>query len=310
MVDGPGAFRSAAWQFDDYSLETVSQTLLKRGKKIEHADERMGEIEHLYRNDSHALAAYNVEDARLVLALFDHAQLWHFLIQRSHLTGLSMDRAGASAAAFNTVYMPRLHRHKLVAPSVGEQPLQQHSPGGYVMDSLPGIYTHVIVLDFKSLYLFHYSNLFNRPYGAVLWIAIAHRADCKWFLAAQFHRTKHILPVLIDQLWAARDAAKQESNAALSQAIKIIMNSFYGVLGSDVCRFFDPRLASSITKRGHQILQESASYIEQQGYRVIYGDTDSLFVHIDQHDTPDTLGHQLAQSLNQWCVPDWRMNTT
>jgi DNA polymerase-2 len=46
--------------------------------------------------------------------------------------------------------------------------------------------------------------------------------------------------------------AKRERNAPLSQALKIIMNAFYGVLGSSGCRFFDPRLASSITLRGHR----------------------------------------------------------
>jgi DNA polymerase-2 len=107
---------------------------------------------------------------------------------------------------------------------------------------------------------------------------------------------------LIDQLWAARDQAKREKNAPMSQAIKIIMNSFYGVLGSDLCRFFDPRLASSITMRGHEILQKSSEFIEQQGHTVIYGDTDSLFVHAKNHPNPPKLGQALAQQLNDW----WR----
>ncbi|MFP3617411.1 DNA polymerase domain-containing protein, partial [Paraburkholderia sp. SIMBA_050] len=57
-----------------------------------------------------------------------------------------------------------------------------------------------------------------------------------------------------------------------------IMNSFYGVLGSTGCRFFDPRLASSITMRGHEIMHRTRELIEAQGYEVIYGDTDSTFV--------------------------------
>ena len=87
----------------------------------------------------------------------------------------------------------------------------------------------------------------------------------------------HILPQLIQQLWQQRDEAKRAGDAPLSQAIKIIMNSFYGVLGTPGCRFFDARLASSITRRGHQILQRTRDYIEEAGQRVIYGDTDSVF---------------------------------
>ena len=46
------------------------------------------------------------------------------------------------------------------------------------------------------------------------------------------------------------------------------MNSFYGVLGSTGCRF-DPRLASSITMRGHEIMHRTRELIEAQGYEVI-----------------------------------------
>lgn len=300
VVDGPGAFRSAAWMFEDYSLETVSRTLLQRGKKIEHSDDRVGEIERLYREERLAFARYNVEDAQLVLDLFDVAGLWHFLIERSHLTGLPMDRAGGSSAAFNTVYMPRLHRYGYIASSIGEQTLQTASPGGYVMDSIPGIYENVLVLDFKSLYPSIIRTFLIDPLGLQEGLKAPEQETVPGFLDARFHRQHHILPGLIDQLWAARDQAKAEKNAPMSQAIKIIMNSFYGVLGSPLCRFFDPRLASSITMRGHEIMHRSSQFIEEQGYTVIYGDTDSLFVHARQHSNPKQLGAELAQQLNQW----------
>lgn len=300
VVDGPGAFRSAAWAFDDYSLETVSQSLLHRGKKIEHSDDRVGEIERLYQDDLPAFARYNLEDAQLVLDLFEVAGLWHFLIERSHLTGLPMSRAGGSSAAFNTVYMPRLHRHGYVASSVGEQTMQLSSPGGHVMDSIPGIYEHVLVLDFKSLYPSIIRTFLIDPMGLQEGLKAPPEETIPGFLDARFHRSHHILPGLIDQLWAAREQAKQQNNAPMSQAIKIIMNSFYGVLGSHLCRFFDPRLASSITMRGHEILQRSSQFIENRGYTVIYGDTDSLFVHAQGHPDPEQLGASLALELNDW----------
>lgn len=87
------------------------------------------------------------------------------------------------------------------------------------------------------------------------------------------------------------------------------MNSFYGVLGSTGCRFFDPRVCSSITLRGHEIIQRSRDWIEQQGYTVIYGDTDSLFVWVENNcvtKAPKTqlqcekIGARLARELNQW----------
>jgi DNA polymerase-2 len=81
------------------------------------------------------------------------------------------------------------------------------------------------------------------------------------FKGASFSKDTHILPELIEHLWNARDRAKRANNDALSRAIKIIMNSFYGVLGTTACRFFDPRLASSITLRGHEIITRSRAFI-------------------------------------------------
>lgn len=170
------------------------------------------------------------------------------------------------------------------------------------MDSKPGLYDDVLVLDFKSLYPSIIRTFLIDPLGLHRGLESPEAETVPGFLGARFHRTDHILPGIIDRLWAARDEAKREHNAPLSQSIKILMNSFYGVLGSNLCRFFDPRLASSITRRGHQILNESRDYIEQQGYRVIYGDTDSVFVWADRHPNPPELGQQLASQLNDW----WR----
>jgi DNA polymerase-2 len=300
VVDGPGTLRSAAWYMDSYSLEAVSQALLGRGKAIEDSDDRVGEIERLYREDPIALYTYNREDAQLVLDIFKTADLWGFLIERAHLTGLTLDRIGASAAAFSYVYLPRLHRAGRVAPSVGDQQLTELSPGGFVMDSKPGLYDNVLVLDFKSLYPSIIRTFLIDPLGLHLGLEGAEAESVPGFLEARFHRSGHLLPGIIDGLWAARDQAKQAHNAPLSQAIKILMNSFYGVLGSNLCRFFDPRLASSITRRGHQILNESRDFIEQQGHQVIYGDTDSVFVWVDQHADPAALGKQLAARLTTW----------
>jgi DNA polymerase-2 len=198
-----------------------------------------------------------------------------------------------------------------VAPNLGELESDVISPGGYVMNSRPGIYDNVLVLDFKSLYPSIIRTFLIDP--CAFWLAQHnHLSDediVPGFNEAYFAREGHILPNVIEQLSAARDRAKQHKNAPLSHAIKIIMNSFYGVLGSTGCRFFDPRVCSSITLRGHEIIQRSRDWIEQQGYAVIYGDTDSLFVWLENNctgyppKTPaqcDLIGKRLAKELNLW----------
>ncbi|SQD06884.1 DNA polymerase II [Escherichia coli] len=53
---------------------------------------------------------------------------------------------------------------------------------------------------------------------------------------------------------------------------------FMACLAPPPAAFSIPRLASSITMRGHQIMRQTKALIEAQGYDVIYGDTDSTFV--------------------------------
>ena len=301
VLDGPETLRTAFYFFDSYSLENVSRELLGRGKLVHNSENRLQEIIDMYQQRPDDLVAYNLEDCQLVLDIFEQKHLVPFLIERAFLTGHSLDRIGGSAAAFNYLYLPRLHRQGFVSPNVGSQTLTFHSPGGYVMDSTPGLYEHVLVLDFKSLYPSIIRTFFVDPLGMIRALNGLSQETLEGFDGGEFDRQVHILPALIDQLWQARDEAKHHKDEPLSQAIKIIMNSFYGVLGSNLCRFYDPRLSSSITKRGHEIMIESRRWIEAQGYQVIYGDTDSTFVWLQKNVTREQankIGQQLKSGLN------------
>lgn len=61
-------------------------------------------------------------------------------------------------------------------------------------------------------------------------------------------------------------------------AYKIAANSFYGVIGSPMSRFYDPDVAESVTQAGKWLILETAKAAEARGFAVIYGDTDSIFV--------------------------------
>lgn len=298
-LDGIDNLRSAFWKFDSFELGFVAHQLLDRKKLIENSDNKISEIKRLYREDRPALAAYNLEDCRLVDSIFEHTDLINFAMQRTRMTGLSLGRLGGSVAAFDNLYLPRLHRAGAVAYDVGAIRHNEHSPGGYVMTSQPGLYDNVLVLDFKSLYPSIIRTFQVDPLG----LARPGEDPVPGFLNATFSRNESILPRIITELWQQRDEAKRQNNKPLSQAVKIIMNSFYGVLGSNGCRFYDPRLASSITRRGHAIIQRSRDYIEREGHRVIYGDTDSVFVLLGpgyNEDRARERGGELAQALNRW----------
>lgn len=299
VLDGIDNLRAAFWSFESFSLNHVAHELLGRGKLIENQEGRAQEIRRLFLEDRPALAAYNLEDCRLVEEIFRHAELIDFATQRALMTGLSLGRQGGSVAAFDNLYLPRLHRRGAVAHDIGALHFDTASPGGYVMDSQPGLYDNVLVLDFKSLYPSIIRTFHIDPLG----MARPGADPIPGFLDAGFSRDETILPGIITELWKRRDLAKQTNNKPLSQAIKIIMNSFYGVLGSNGCRFYNPGLASSITRRGHQIITESRGWLETQGHQVIYGDTDSLFLHLGSgigEEQAVEAGHGLARKLNAW----------
>lgn len=303
IIDGIEALKSATWNFPSFSLESVARTLLNQGKAIDNPYDRMAEINRMFAEDKPALARYNLMDCILVTRIFEKTQLMTFLLERATVTGLAADRSGGSVAAFTHLYLPKMHRVGYVAPNLGTLP-EEHSPGGYVMSSTPGLYDSVVVLDYKSLYPSIIRTFLIDPVGLIEGtLKETEQSAVAGFRNARFSRTIHCLPDIVKQIWQGREEAKRTNNKPLSQALKIIMNAFYGVLGSSGCRFFDPRLASSITLRGHEIMLQTKKLIEAQGYQVIYGDTDSTFVWLKQAHS-DREANDIARSLvnvvNQW----------
>ncbi|MEL0630745.1 DNA polymerase II [Psychromonas aquatilis] len=302
ILDGIDALKNASLHFESYSLEYVSQSLFGEGKLIATNSDKGLEIQRQFEQEPVTLARYNLQDCLLVERIFEAKQLAEYAIQRARLTGLALERRGASVAAFTNLYLPLLHRSGYIAPNLGDIEAQ-HSPGGFVMDSLPGLYDWVLVLDFKSLYPNIIRSFKIDPMGMIEGLLAPEEETIPGFRGARFSREHHHLPRILNELTSAREQAKKDKNDAFQYAIKIIMNSMYGVLGSAGCRFHDTRLASSITLRGHQIMQQTAHFIESKGQQVIYGDTDSTFVHIKgckDVKEANQIGEQLAQQINQY----------
>ncbi len=310
VLDGIDTLRSATYSFASFALESVAQELIGRGKMIHdksHSDPlyKAKEIKRQFKQEKATLAAYNLEDCQLVWDIFEKTELVRFSIERARLTGLEMDRAGGSVAAFDNLYLPRLHRKGYIAPNIGDYQGELSAPGGYVMDSTPGLQDSVLVLDYKSLYPSIIRTFRVDPYARIAAKRAGPEDVIPGYDGASFQKHEHILPQIIESLWAARDQAKLDGNAALSQAIKIIMNSFYGVLGTAGCRLHDSRLTSSITKRGHDIIIQTVKLIEAQGYEVIYGDTDSVFVSLNgprDNLAAAEIGNHLVATINRY----WR----
>lgn len=301
VLDTPLMLRSFYRTFEEYSLNFVASSLLGKTKTIELTSrEKINEINRLFREDKKSLAEYNLQDAILTLEIFEIAEVLPNAVERSKRSGHLLDRTGGSVAAFDYLYLPRLHRSGFVAPDT--QDIQQPRdplPGGFVLEPKAGIYHNVLVFDFRSLYpslimTFHIDPLAR----------IANSDDrVKGPVGPSFARDKSILPGIIAELLDARMRAKKEKNGSLSQAIKILMNSFYGVLGTPQCRFFSHELSTTITRTGQFILKLTIEHIERTyKYKVIYGDTDSIFVHLGQNvnESIEQIGERIASETTTW----------
>jgi DNA polymerase-2 len=287
VVDGLPLAREAL-RLDDYRLGTVARAVLGRGKLIdEEAPDAAAEITRMYREEPEALVAYNLEDARLVPDVLEREGLIDLTFERSRLTGMQLDRVAASIASFDLLYLPELRRHGFVAPSVDADRSAQPVTGGAVLDSTPGLARNVAVFDFRSLYpsLMRTFNL--DPLALARGRSAPEGATVLAPNGARFARDEAILPRIIERFMESREAARKRGDRHATQAIKIMMNSMFGVFAAPSCRFFSPELANAITTFGQQTLAWTAEAFEEAGLEVIYGDTDSVFVRLDPDETLD-----------------------
>ncbi len=280
VLDGMDLVRGAFARFDDYSLDAVSRAVLGEGKAVEgDVRDRAGEIIRRYRADLKGFALYARTDARLALEIIEEMRLIPLALARSRLTGMQPDRVSASIASFDFVYLAELHKRDIVAPTVrsGDARVSASQTGGHVLEPTTGLHRNVWVFDFKSLYPSVMRTFNIDPLGFVAGTG-AGEDVIRTTTGAAFRRGGAILPRMLDRLAEAREVAKRADDDIASQAIKILMNSFYGVLGTPACRFHNPAIANAITGQSRHFLLWSKAWFEERGFDVLYGDTDSLFV--------------------------------
>ena len=279
VLDGIALIRGAFMPFKDYSLDAVSREVLGEGKAVEgDVKDRAEEILERYNNDLLGFVHYAGTDARLALQIVEKLQLIPLAIKRSTLTGMTMDRVSASVASFDFVYLSQLRHKKIVAPSVnaGNYHQREVHSGGLVLEPSPGMFQNVWTFDYKSLYPSVMRTFNIDPVSYLAGFDSDDPIETTNF--ARFSRDPGILPSVLDTLFEEREKAKRDNDPIASQAIKILMNSFYGVLATPVCRFHNSKLANAITSFGRYFLRYAKDWFESLDYRVLYGDTDSVFV--------------------------------
>lgn len=299
VLDGIQLLKSSFVKLEDYKLDTAAEEFLGEEKIISGKDKGQ-EIIDTFNNDPQKLVDYNLKDSIMVLDILKETGVLSLTIRRSMLTGMPLDRVKGSIASFDSLYLRELQKKGFVAPSSKYGERGERIKGGHVMTSKPGIYDYVIVCDFKSLYPSIIRTFNIDPFTYV--------EDCKGEdlvkapNGACFRKEKGILSEMIEELWHARDEMKKKDDQTGSYAIKVLMNSMFGVMANPVFRFYSIDIGNAITYFGQHLIKLTAKKIEEQGYEVIYGDTDSVFVNlnVDSYEEAKKIGTNIQEKTNSF----------
>ncbi|HJX05351.1 MAG TPA: DNA polymerase II [Candidatus Nanoarchaeia archaeon] len=299
VLDGIQVLKNNFVGLEDYKLNTAAKTFLN-DKKIFEGEDRWELVEEAFKKNPQLLVDYNLKDAELACRVLEKTTALELSIQRSLLTGMPLDRVRASIASLDSLYLRELRNKGFVAPSAGFDEREERITGGYVMNPKPGIYDYVIVCDFKSLY-----PSIMRTFNIDPWSFVP---GCKGKNlikspnGACFKNQDGILPAIIQHLWEQRETARKKKNELARHAIKILMNSFFGVLANPTCRFYSRDMANAITTFGQQLIKLTAKKVEEMDYEVIYSDTDSIFVDlkVESYKEAEKIGKEISEHINNF----------
>ncbi len=198
--------------------------------------------------------------------------------------------SGTSTLA-DSLLIRRADREKIGVPMTGKMSRTDQIEGGYVHTMNAGLYHWVCVLDFKSMYpsLIIAKNIcFTTlsPNGEIV------SPNGVRYLSKD--KKIGLLPRILEDLMKRRDAIKAKMKRTedkneyhyldgLQAAVKVLMNTFYGVFASSFYRFTDKSIGSSITAFARNTVKTIIGEVESEGVSVIYSDTDSVFMQSPYH---------------------------
>ncbi len=298
VLDGINLLMTSFIKLEDYKLDSAAHQFLGERKTIDNNNKHI-EIERMYKEDQEKLIKYNLNDAKLVYDIIQKTDVLNLSIQRSLLTGMRLDKVNASIAALDSLYLKEAIKRKIACPTGKYEETEERITGGFVMESKPGIYDYVLVLDFKGLYPSIMRTFNIDPH------AFTKEKTKDVVIApnkAMFRNEDSILPKILTELVEARNKAKKEKNQLASHAIKILTNSFFGVLASPNCRFYNLDVGNAITHFARYIVQLTGKKINELGYEVIYEDTDSNFVisKAKSYEEANKIGYKIEKEINDF----------
>ena len=302
VLDAMHILRSAFVKLKDYKLNTAAMEILGDKKLISEEVNKGQIIRDYFKKEPQKLIDYNLKDTELVLKILEKTDTLNLVIKKSLLTGMPLDRTSASIASLDSLYLKEARKRGYVLPSSKFGDRETPLKGGFVAESTPGIYDYTLVLDFKSLYP-SIIKTFNIDPFTLVYKKSKHTIEApnKALFTTEF---EGILPTLFDRIWKERDEYKKKKDTIGVYALKVLMNSFWGAVASPAYRMYNQNVGNAITGFARFIVQHTESEIENQGYKVIYGDTDSNFIisKAKNYEEAEKIGKKLEKHINDYYI--------
>ncbi len=167
--------------------------------------------------------------------------------------------------------------------------------GATVLPPKKGLYQDLIVVDVTSLYP-TMAILHNLSFDTIncecckddLQCRIAKdiTKDCKIEKEYWICRQKEgAFPKKLKIFKEERIKQKKLGNHVKQLALKVLINGGYGVFGNQYFKYYDPRVAELITAYGRYTISKMKDIAQNMGFEIVYGDTDSLFLHTGNNKT-------------------------
>ncbi len=285
--------------YRENTLDSVAENILGVGKvRIEESPARLGVKK---------LVEYNFRDSYLTLELFRWKNFlpWKLLVLLSRLTktGIEMlSRTQISNWIRNMLYWEHRYRRYLIPRK--EDILAAKSDirskaiikgkkyaGAIVLEPPVGIFFNVVVLDFASLYP-SIIKVWNLSYETVNpeypcrdlreVPGVGHKVclDRKGMISSIIGVLRDLRVRVYKSLSKKKDLPndRREWYGAVQSAMKVLLNASYGVFGSENFALYAPPVAESVTAIGRYVIQKTVEQASSMGLKVLYGDTDSMFI--------------------------------
>ena len=204
------------------------------------------------------LRDYNRRDVEILMEIDKKYGFVQKKLDMMSKVGLPLSMSNATFLG-DTLILRRLRELGYVARNGKRIKVRESYRGAYIREPKSGIYENIAVIDGKSLY----------PS-----VVMYKKIDVEGF-------NGEVLPYILVNFSKLKDEADKRKDKVSREIYKTLMNSLYGLFGTVGFRFYDRNKAQSVTDGAREVIMRIMNLLEELGFEVIYGDTDSAFFKAD-----------------------------